>query len=516
MPEIKPLQVSSDIVCAETPAPPSALVVFGASGDLVHRKLIPSIFHLFQRDLLHENFYLLGAGRTEFSDEQFRQTAQQAIMDEGEEVDAEQVTSFFNNFYYIHGDYNDPSFYKNIKARLVELDSQYKSEPCHIFYLAVPPVLYNQIIDSLGQASLSCVNESNSNRKPRLVVEKPFGSDLQTSLELNKRIHRCFDESQIYRIDHYLGKETVQNILMFRFANAIFEPVWNRNFIDNIQITASESVGVEHRAGYYDKSGAMRDMFQNHMLGMLALVAMEPPTSFDADHIRDEKVKLLRSIQSFDLNKLDEYIVRGQYGPGIINEERVSGYVDEEGVDPQSKTETYVAAKVFVGNWRWKGIPFYLRTGKRLAAKNTEITITFKKVPHSMFTSFSIDDLPANILTMKIQPEEGISLSFQAKRPGSKACIGTLNMSFNYHEVFGAKAPEAYQRLLLDCMLGDQSLFTREDDVEVSWALLTPILQSWQEDSKGSVLYSAGCESFLQADAIIESDGRKWHKMTSL
>jgi glucose-6-phosphate 1-dehydrogenase len=513
MPQIKPSQVSPDIVCAETPAPPTALIVFGASGDLVHRKLIPSIFQLYKRDLLPEKFYLFGAGRTEFSDDKFRQAAKQAIMADEDELTIEQVRPFVNNLYYINGDYNDISFYKSIKTRLTELDRKYNADPCHIFYLAVPPVLYNQIIDSLCQASLSCVNEWNSSSKPRLVVEKPFGSDLETSLELNKRIHHCFDETQVYRIDHYLGKETVQNILMFRFANAIFEPVWNRNFIDHIQITASESVGVAHRAGYYDNSGALRDMFQNHMLGMLSLVAMEPPTSFDADPIRDEKVKLLRSIQPFDLNKLDKYIIRGQYGPALINGRQVLSYRDEQGVDPQSKTETYVAAKMFVGNWRWKGIPFYLRTGKRLSAKSTEIAITFKEVPHSMFTSFGIDDLPPNTLTLKIQPEEGISLSFQAKRPGSKACIGTLSMSFNYQEVFGAKVPEAYQRLLIDCMLGDQTLFTREDDVEVSWALLTPVLEAWQKDNNEPVNYPAGCESFPQADAIIESDGRKWRRI---
>jgi len=272
-------------------------------------------------------------------------------------------------------------------------------------------------------------------------------------------------------------------------------------------------VGVEHRAGYYDQSGALRDMFQNHMLGMLALVAMEPPTSFDADPIRDEKVKLLRSIEPFDINTLEQHIVRGQYGPGVINGNEVAGYTEEKGVDSESTTETYLAAKIFVGNWRWKGIPFYLRTGKRLAAKKTEIIITFKKVPHSMFASFGVDELPPNVLTMKIQPEEGISLSFQAKRPGSKACIGTLNMNFNYQDVFGAKAPEAYQRLLLDCMLGDQSLFTREDDIEVSWSLLTPVLEAWQKDSSEPVIYPSGCESFPQADAIIESDGRRWRRI---
>jgi len=513
MQDIKPLQVSSEIVCAETAAPPTALVVFGASGDLVQRKLIPSIFQLYQRDLLHEKFYLLGASRTVLTNEQFRERAKEAIIRDNDGAYDDQIEELLDKCYYISGDYKDLSFYEEIQKKLEELDTRYHAHPCRIFYLAVPPVLYEVVIDFLGKANLSCEIESNARPLPRLVVEKPFGRDLQTSLELNQKIHQCFDESQTYRIDHYLGKETVQNILMFRFANAIFEPVWNRNFIDHIQITAYESVGVEHRAGYYDKSGALRDMFQNHMFGMLALVAMEPPTSFGADPIRNEKVKLLRSIEPFDINTLEQHIVRGQYGPGVINGKQVPGYTEEEGVDSESTTETYLAAKIFVGNWRWKGVPFYLRTGKRLVAKKTEIIITFKKVPHSMFASFGVDELPANVLTMKIQPEEGIALSFQAKRPGSKACIGTLNMSFNYQDVFGAKVPEAYQRLLLDCMLGDQSLFTREDDIEVSWSLLTPVLEAWQKDSSKPVRYPSGCESFPQADALIESDGRRWRQI---
>lgn len=346
-----------------------------------------------------------------------------------------------------------------------------------------------------------------------MVVEKPFGSSLQTAVELNRKIHECFDESQIYRIDHYLGKETVQNILMFRFANAIFEPIWNRNYIDHVQITIAESLGVEHRASYYDKAGALRDMFQNHMLGMLSLVAMEPPTSFDADHIRDEKVKLLRSIRSFKLLPWQTDIIRGRYAAGTVGGTDVCGFRQEPGVAQDSKTETFVAAKMFIDNWRWKGVPFYLRTDKRLATKLTEIAITFKKVPHSMFASVELDDMPANVLVLKIQPDEGISLSFQAKRPGSKSCIGTLNMDFNYADVFGAELPEAYQRLLLDCMVGDQTLFTRQDDVQLSWELLAPVLEAWQNTDSVPYEYPAGSDSFSQADSLIESDGRQWRKL---
>jgi len=509
MQNIGPSVVEQDIICAETVAPSTAMVVFGASGDLARRKLLASIFQLFQRDLLSEHFYLIGAGRKQLSDETFRQNARQAIQESLSNLSINEAENFIKKFYYVSGDYEDVSFYKNIKNRLIELDKKYKVDGSCIFYLAVPPFLYSSIVEQLGCAGLSCSDEPDSKPQPRLVVEKPFGRDLQSAAELNRKIHRCFNESQIYRIDHYLGKETVQNILIFRFANTIFEPLWNRNFIDHIQITIAESIGVEHRGSYYDKAGALRDMFQNHMLQMLALAAMEPPASFEADHIRDEKVKLLRSIRPFSLQSNPANLIIGQYGPGMIEGENVVGYQDEPGVEPGSKTETFVAAKLFVDNWRWKDVPFYLRTGKRLARKHTEIAITFKKVPHSMFASSGLDDIAPNILVLRIQPEEGISLGFQAKRPGSKICMSTLNMNFNYRSVFRVDMPEAYQRLLLDCMVGDQTLFTRQDDVEVSWRLLAPILQGGGDDSMFHE-YSAGVESFSAVDTLIESDGRKW------
>ena len=513
MQQIKPTIVGEDIICAETAAGPNALVVFGASGDLTHRKLLVSIFQLFTQNLLDENFYLLGCGRKKLSDGDFRKTAQQSIRENSDFVSAKDLKAFTNKLYYISGDYNDALFYDNIKVKLTELDKKHKVDGGHIFYLAVPPFLYSTIVQQLGSSTLSCVDEPDSKQGVRLVVEKPFGRDLQSAVELSKIIHRCFDESQVYRIDHYLGKETVQNILMFRFANAIFEPVWNRNFIDSVQITIAETLGVEHRASYYDNSGALRDMFQNHMLQMLALVAMEPPISFEADHIRDGKVKLLRSIRPFKLDELDNFIVRGQYGPGSINSKEVKGYLEEEGISENSKTETFVAAKVFIDNWRWQGVPFYLRTGKRLAAKDTEIAITFKQVPFSMFASAGLDKLPSNVLVLQIQPEEGISLSFQAKRPGSKICMSTLNMNFNYKSIFLVDMPEAYQRLLLDCMVGDQTLFTRFDGVETSWRLLTPVLEAWEKDRSRPCEYAAGSDSFPEANALIESDGRKWRKL---
>jgi glucose-6-phosphate 1-dehydrogenase len=507
---------SQDIICAETPAPPNAMVVFGASGDLARRKLLVSIFQIFTQDLLDEKFYLLGCGRKKLTDEDFRKTAQQAIRESSGDVSAKDLNAFTEKLYYVDGDYNDAAFYESIKARLVQLDKKHKIDGCHIFYLAVPPFLYSPIVEHLGLSALSCIREPDSKQRARLIVEKPFGRDLQGATELNNKIRRCFDESQIYRIDHYLGKETVQNILMFRFANVIFEPVWNRNYIDHVQITIAESIGVEHRGSYYDKAGALRDIFQNHILQMLALVAMEPPASFGADCIRDEKVKLLCSIRPFDLSELDSLIVRGQYGPGLINGTQVIGYRAEPDIDPQSKTETFVAAKLFVDNRRWKGVPFYLRTGKRLAHKDTEIAITFKQVPHSMFVSAGLEDMPANVLVLQIQPEEGISLSFQAKRPGSKICMSTLNMNFNYRSIFLVDMPEAYQRLLLDCMVGDQTLFNRYDSVEIAWQLLMPVLQRWENGDSAPYGYPAGSESFPQADNLIESDGRKWRKFAEI
>jgi len=513
MKEIKPSVEDKESLCAETAAGPGAFVVFGASGNLTHRKLLVSMFKLFTDNLLSKRFYLLGCGRKNFSDEDFRRKTEESIRDSYDFLSSKQLDDFASRIYYTEGDYNDANLYKHIASRVSELNRKHNVHGNLVLYLAVPPLLYTTIIEHLGSSGLACIKTADEDEQVKLVVEKPFGRDLRSAVDLNNCISRCFKESQIYRIDHYLGKETVQNILMLRFANAIFEPVWNRNYIDNVQITIAETAGIEHRAGYYDTSGATRDMFQNHMLQMVTLVAMEPPISFEADRVRDEKVRLLRSIRPFDIKRINEFWVRGQYGPGSIDGKEVKGYLEEEGVSPDSKTETFVAAKLFIDNWRWQGVPFYLRTGKRLPVKDTEIAITFKKLPYSMFSSIGFEELPPNILIFKIQPEEGISLSFQAKRPGSKICMSTLNMNFSYKSVFLVDLPEAYQRLLLDCMLGDQTLFTRQDDIEISWKLITPLLQAWEQDESAPYIYSAGSESFTQADSLIENDGRQWRRL---
>jgi len=511
---ITPKVSRMDIVCAEQPAGPTALVVFGASGDLTQRKLLPSLFDLYRRDLLPEQFFILGCGRTQMSDEQFAQFAAQAIAKNSDKA-PDKANSFIRKCHYTSGDYADAELYETLKQRIKVLNKQHKVDGNLILYLSVPPFLYPVVVEHLGAAGLSCPQTSENTERIRLIIEKPFGRDLASAAELNTVISRCFHESQVCRIDHYMGKETVQNILMFRFANSIFEPIWNRNYIDHVQITIAESVGIEHRAGYYDSTGALRDMFQNHMLSMLALVAMEPPVSFEADRVRDEKIKLLRAIRPIQFDPSTAQTVRGRYTAGKVGGKDVCGYLQEKGVPVDSNTETFVAAKLLVDNWRWRGVPFYVRTGKRLAAKDTEIVITFRHVPHSMFISAGIDELPPNVLTLQIQPQEAMSLQFQAKRPGSKMCIGTLDMRFNYCDVFGVQMPEAYSRLLLDAMLGDQTLFNRYDSVEAAWKLFDPVLRAWQDKDTPLYDYPAGAAGLPAADKLIEADGRKWRTIAA-
>lgn len=487
-----------EILCTEPTAGPVSFVVFGASGDLAHRKLFPSLFELFRRNMMSRRFYLLGCGRTKFTHEQFRSGVELSLSNEKRRFEPDLFNDFIRRFFYLSGDYSDPSLYQQICQQILTLDEQYNVTGSRIFYLSVPPVLYETVSEKLGELKLNCPTASGRFQEVRLVIEKPFGRDLRSAVELDLKLHRYFNESQIYRIDHYLGKETVQNLLVFRFANSIFEPIWNRNHIESICITAAEQVGVEHRAGYYDQSGALRDMFQNHLLQMMTMVAMEPPTSFEADSVRDEKIKLLRSIRRVQQSQVAGSFIRGQYGPGTIKGRPVKGYLLEEGVPADSKTETYVAAALFVDNWRWKGVPFHLSTGKRLPRKITEIMITFKQVPHLMFPREEAEQMDANTLRFQIQPQEGIYLGLQAKRPGSKICMSNLEMAVDYQQVFGIEMPEAYQRLLLDCMLGDSTLFTRHDSVIASWELIMPVLEAWKASGDAPKIYPAGspCPQF--------------------
>ena len=492
--------------CLEVKPVPNTIVIFGASGDLACRKLIPALFHLYKRGLLHEKSRIVGCARTPMDDISYR-TLLRKWIGESEELD-----DFFSRLHYMHGDYADPEFYRRLSGRLNEIEQEADADPAitgRIFYLSMPSALYETIVDRLGESGLTAEDPSGVPWR-HVILEKPFGRDLDSARQLDLHLHKTLQEHQIYRIDHYLGKETVQNILMFRFANLIFEPVWNRDYIDSVQITVAETVGVEHRAKYFETAGLLRDMFQNHMFEMLSLVAMEVPASFEASSVRDEKAKLLRSIRPFNLEKLNEQMIRAQYAEG----NGMAAYRDEPGVAPESQTETYVAAKLLIDNWRWKGVPFYLRSGKRLAAKRSEIVITFKHIPHSIFLPVHSEDLVQNRLTLTVQPQEGLSLSFLAKKPGPKLCMGDLTMDFKYASILekGESMPEAYERLLLDCMLGDQTLFIRSDTVELAWGLLTPVLEHWKKHPESCPLafYPAGSSGPKEADHLIQNDNHFW------
>jgi glucose-6-phosphate 1-dehydrogenase len=483
-------------------APPGALVVFGASGDLTSRKLLPALGSLCRRRLLPPGFAVVGVARTPLDDEGFRDLMMDSVPDTAGWEEVVKVSR------YVAGDYDDPDTFTRLKAVLDELDDDLGRPGNRTYYLATVPAMFDHVAAGLGAAGL------NSPRDPetavRLVIEKPFGRDLDSARRLDAALHETFDESQIYRIDHYLGKETVQNVLALRFANAIFEPLWNRRYIDHVQITVAESLGVEKRGGFYERAGALRDIVQNHVMQVLSLTLMEPPGSIDAQGIRDEKVKALRSVVIPTPEQVLSDVVRAQYDSGWSEGKAVPAYRQEPDVDPKSQTETYVAMHLTVDNWRWAGVPIYIRTGKRLPKRLTEVALQFQRVPHLAFNPAESRELRPNALVLRIQPDEGVALRFGAKVPGQSFKVRDVLMDMSYGAAFMEEAPDAYERLLLDAMVGDPTLFIRSDEVDQAWQIVQPILSTWEEQPVPLAGYAAGTWGPRQADQLIERDGRQW------
>jgi len=489
------------------PSPgPTTIVIFGASGDLTRRKLLPALYRLSTEQRLPPRFSIIGVARSAMDDDGFRAQFREAVDVSGA---GEVATSFETRLHYFAGELDDPAIYTRLREQL----SSESPESGVLFYLAIPPAAYATVIKGLGAAGLT--RETAPGLWRRIIVEKPFGTDLASASALNALLHEHFDESQIYRIDHYLGKETVQNLLVFRFGNGMFEPIWNRRYIDHVQITAAETVGVETRAAYYDHAGALRDMVQNHLMQLLTLIAMEPPIAFTADSVRDRKMDALLSVQPLvDSKRGTASVVRAQYADGWVDGKQVQGYTREPGVANDSKTETFVALRAHLDSWRWAGVPFYLRTGKHLPKRTTEIAIQFKRPPLEIFRRVTSASVAPNLLIVNVQPDEGISLRFEAKLPGTRMQLAPVMMNFRYGATFGREVPEAYETLLLDAMIGDSTLFARHDFAEASWALITPVHQAWAEAVKAPVpQYEAGEWGPAEADQLIESDGRRWRTL---
>ncbi len=486
----------------------TVVVIFGGGGDLTWRKLVPAIYNLFLDEWLNEQFALIGIDSKDFSDESYRDHLHEGVnqFSRRGKAKSEEWKRFSSYLSYLEADFSKVEVYKKISEAITKYEKEWDSEAGRLFYMAVPPNLIEIIAKHLGQSELT-----QDAARARVVVEKPFGRGLESARSLNQMLTRIFEERQIYRIDHYLGKETVQNILALRFANALFEPIWNRNYIDHVQITVAEKVGVEHRGSYYDNAGALRDMIQNHLLQLLCLVAMEPPVSFDADEVRNRKVDVLHAIRKYKRQEVQENVVRGQYGAGWLKGERVDGYREEPGVNPESNTETFAAVKFFIDNWRWQDVPFYVRTGKRLSEKISVITIQFRRVPHQSFPAEAAKNWQPNQLIITIQPQKTIRLRFQAKQPGLSMMLNVEDMEFNYSDAYTTEPPEAYETLLLDVMLGDATLFMRADQVEAAWDLLMPILEVWDsKPSYGFPNYPAGSWGPGDAENLIAMDGHNW------
>jgi glucose-6-phosphate 1-dehydrogenase len=488
------------------------MVIFGASGDLTKRKLIPALCNLAEQNYLPRQFALIGFSSGDFTTDSYREMLNNEIKDfVSKPIDPNIWSWLMNRVYYIKGDFGKPEDFAKLKDQMASCDKEHGTRGNRFFYMAVAPRFFSPIVKQLGAAGLSTETDTAFTR---VIVEKPFGKDLDSARQLNKDLKEVLKESQIYRIDHYLGKETVQNIMVFRFGNSIFEPIWNRNFIDNVQITAAETVGVEHRGGYYETSGALRDMVPNHLFQLLTLTAMEPPVSFDADAVRGKQVEILQAIQPPNPEDVISKMVRGQYGEGTLTEGQVPGYRTEQDVAPDSSTETFVALRLGIDNWRWAGVPFYLRTGKRLAKRVTEIAIEFRRTPFVLFRNTTVSNLASNKLIIRIQPEERISIRFGAKIPGPIMDLGLVNMDFDYSRDFGASHSTGYERLLYDCMVGDATLFQRADMVEAGWNIVQALLDVWKAlPGRNFPNYASGSWGPKDADELLHRDGREWRQI---
>lgn len=488
-----------------------AVIIFGGSGDLTRRKILPALFNAFIEDQLPEQMTVVGVGLPAMSTDEYRKVVGEALHNfaNAGRHDRSKLEQFVTSSYYVGGGFDDPKLYQALDSLLQKNATDRGCKDNRLYYLSTPPSVFGTICKQLSTQGMSRVTDRHHWR--RLIIEKPFGRDLTSAQKLNQDIAEAFEEWQVYRIDHYLGKETVQNILAFRFANGIFEPLWNRNYIDHVQITVAESLGVEKRGGYYEESGALRDMIQNHVLQLVALVAMEPPATFDANAVRDEKVKVLRAIRPITEDQVDDFWVRGQYDAGVVQNEMVAGYRSELNVNPKSTTETFVAGKILIDNWRWADVPFFIRTGKRLPRRDSEIAIFFKRTPHLMFKRSASDDVGPNVLVLQIQPDEGIMMKFEAKVPGPTMRLKSVDMNFKYNEAFEAEIAEAYQRLILDCLRGDATLFMRKDMVELAWWLVMPVIRKWSSTPPTDFPnYSAGTWGPAAAEALLARTGHAW------